>query len=467
MTRILEIAIAAAALVGGVLSVGVAQAQQEQYLILAKNKGFSEGFEAAVQAAGGVVDFKLSAIGVATASSADPDFAAKASAIAELEAVAPDLMLEAGNPLLAAAVAPADVAEPSPSADDLSYLQWGLGAIGAPEAWEAASVLGNPGACGAGVRVAVLDLGIDLTHPDLWPNLNFDLSCSLVDEPLQYQTGGLLPFAHGSATAGIIAAADDGAGIVGVAPQAEIVHVNVGLDSTGHIASSAAMAGIYYAANIGADVINMSFGGYFWRSGAFFIDAKATAAHVTAWKRATQYAHDQGATMIASAGNYAINRDFDADLVLLPGDLPHVIEVSATGPVGWLSDPDTNLDVPAPYTNYGQSAIDLTAPGGTSSAPHPTRAFWPFEFSPDTPDWAFDLVLTTDHDGSWSWVSGTSFAAPHVAGVAALIIGANGGSMHPEQVRTILQRSADDLGKPGNDDFYGAGRVNALRAVLE
>ena len=52
--------------------------------------------------------------------------------------------------------------------------------------------------------------------------------------------------------------------------------------------------------------------------------------------------------MIASAGNYAINRDFDADLVLLPGDLPHVIEVSAAGPVAWLSDPDTNLDLPAP-----------------------------------------------------------------------------------------------------------------------
>ena len=62
---------------------------------------------------------------------------------------------------------------------------------------------------------------------------------------------------------------------------------------------------------------------------------------------------------------------------------------------------------------------------------------------------------------------GTSMAAPHVAGVAALVIEANGGSLHPDQVRTILERSADDLGKPGNDDFYGAGRVNALRAVLQ
>ena len=81
--------------------------------------------------------------------------------------------------------------------------------------------------------------------------------------------------------------------------------------------------------------------------------------------------------------------------------------------------------------------------------------------------WAFDLVLVADQKKSWVWASGTSFAGPHVAGVAALVIGAHGGSLDPDQVRTILEQSADDLGKPGNDDFYGAGRVNALRAVLQ
>ena len=58
-------------------------------------------------------------------------------------------------------------------------------------------------------------------------------------------------------------------------------------------------------------------------------------------------------------------------------------------------------------------------------------------------------------------------AAPHVVGVAALVIEANGGALTPDQVRTILERTADDLGKPGNDDFYGRGRVNALSAVLQ
>jgi lantibiotic leader peptide-processing serine protease len=231
--------------------------------------------------------------------------------------------------------------------------------------------------------------------------------------------------------------------------------------------SAMLIVGIYYAAMNGADVINMSLGGYYTQSGwvvypanpsrSFFVGAKAIAAHVNAHKWATEYAHWRGATLIASAGNHAIDRDHVADLIHLPSDLPQVIQVSATGPSGWKLNLDTNLDLSAPYTDYGQSAIDLAAPGGLSPQPHPTRSYWPLDPSINPPDWAFDLVLVADHSGGWSWVSGTSFSAPHVADVAALIIGANGGSMHPDQVRSILERSADDLGKPGNDDFYAPG----------
>ncbi len=100
------------------------------------------------------------------------------------------------------------------------------------------------------------------------------------------------------------------------------------------------------------------------------------------------------------------------------------------------------------------------------------------------PACVFDMVLSTssrfgdasqnlpevpyEPNGTWAWLCGTSMAAPHLVGVAALVIEANGGpgAITPDRVRTLLQQSADDLGKPGNDDFYGLGRVNALRAVL-
>lgn len=466
----------AVAFAAALSNASISPAQEMPYLILAKNQGFSAGFEEAVRAAGGVVQFKLPDIGVAAASSADPEFATKAEAIPELETVVPDITFPAVN---LPTGSPGDAAEPAADATDLSYLQWSLDAVQVREAWQAAAATGNPGARGDGARVFVIDGGIDVNHPDLVRNLNTELSLSLVyGETLQYQPGGPVPFAHGSATVGIIAAADGPeGGIAGVAPEAEVVLVKVLRDSTGTASSAACIYGVYYAARNGADVVNMSLSSYFTSSGwvvspsdpsrSFFVGAKAISAHVNAWKWAVAFANYKGATVVASAANNGIDRDHTADLIHVPGDLPGVIQVSATGPVNWLSDPDTDLDVPAPYTDFGQSVIDLAAPGGNSPYPHPTRAYWPFVLDPAPPAWAFDLVLTSDHNGGWCWVSGTSFSAPYVSGVAALVIANHGGSLHPDQVRTILEKSADDLGKPGNDDFYGAGRVNALRAVMQ
>ncbi|MFH0757602.1 MAG: S8 family serine peptidase [Bacteroidota bacterium] len=168
--------------------------------------------------------------------------------------------------------------------------------------------------------------------------------------------------------------------------------------------------------------------------------------------RAITFAYQNGTTVITSAGNDAIDFDHSADLMHLPSGAAHAISISATAPYGWAYDQDTNLDEFASYTNFGQSEIDFAAPGGDFD--------WPLDY------WYYDMVLSTGN-GGWYWGAGKSMAAPHATGVAALIIGKNGGSMDPAKVEAALKASADDLGKPGNDDYYGQGRVNAFRAVTQ
>jgi len=131
-------------------------------------------------------------------------------------------------------------------------------------------------------------------------------------------------------------------------------------------------------------------------------------------------------------------------------DCGRILSISATGPVGWGLDPTVDLDTSACYTNYG-SAIDYSAPGG-NFALYPGSQWW------------LDMVFSTFPDG-WAWMAGTSMATPHVSGVAALIIEANGHRLTPSQVESILRQSADDLGKHGRDEWYGRGRVNAAQAV--
>ena len=149
---------------------------------------------------------------------------------------------------------------------------------------------------------------------------------------------------------------------------------------------------------------------------------------------------------------------------------PHVIAVSATGPVGFALGA-TNYDRPASYTNFGQSAVDFAAGGGDAALPGNASCSVPRNPSGSitTACWVFDLVIAPCRGGpastsSYCFAAGTSMAAPAVSGVAALIIGKYG-RVGPAEVERRLRQSADDLGKPGNDDFYGSGRVNAFRAT--
>jgi subtilisin family serine protease len=442
------------------------EASSSTYILIAAGDALPAGLAEQVSARGGSITSALPEIGVAIATSSDADFAASAASIAGLRSAVPDVAL-AQEPETAALVE-----NPPTSGDNDRFfdMQWGLDAIDAPEAWAT-------GARGRAVRVAVLDSGIDIDHPDLAPNLNLALSRSFMPGlPVAAPPTGPPSFTgpphHGTWVAGIIAAADNGVGTIGVAPEAELVALRVCPDNARGCPDSAVLAALVYAGQINADVINLSLQATLERRG--FVDRDGTSVSaadvaelLVAFTRAFDFAHRQGATIVTIAGNQARDLDTDQDTVQLFAQLPHAITVAATGPRGWGSDPSTDLNLPACYTNYGQSVVDLAAPGGNidCSLPFPPPLPWSWCTVVVTlPCWTFDPVVGPSING-WSFNWGTSAAAPHVAGVAALVIGAHGGQMNPDAVEAILRASADDLGKPGVDDYYGHGRVNAARAV--
>jgi lantibiotic leader peptide-processing serine protease len=312
----------------------------------------------------------------------------------------------------------------------------------------------------------VIDGGIYSNHIDIKPNLDVAHSRSFVaGKPFNSDVG---TFWHATHVAGIIAAAANDIGTVGIAPKATIIGVKA-LDN-GSGSFGAIINAIYYAATpiaqggAGADIINMSLG-------AGFASNEAGAVQLTnALSKATTYAYQQGVTVIAAAGNNAVDIDHTANLIFVPAQSTDVIAVAATGPIGFGLGA-TNYDHPASYTNFGQSAISFAGPGGDNVLPgngvctfaiHPAGVGAQF-------CWVLDMVMAPCRGGptsiaSYCWADGTSMASPAVAGVAALVVGKNG-PMPPAQLESILRRSADDLGKSGNDDYYGRGRVNAGRAV--
>jgi subtilisin family serine protease len=509
---------AMAILIAGLLTLpSYAQSQDASYLVLLNQNGKqSKNFSKDVELAGGTIKVKIDQIGVAFVSSANPDFKATLARARGVQGVAYSLPALKREDIIAFQAPQVETAQLGEN-EEWFPLQWGLDAVRAPQAWAA-------GATGAGVRVAVLDSGIDHDNVDLVPNLNQVLSRSFlaceevwveeiedfVPNPncvgdfedwriretneFQYDYGWF--FNHGTHVAGTIAAADlNGAGqVVGVAPDAEIVAIKVCTEFATWCTDEAILPGIIYAADIGADIINMSIGGITDRNPSEICKqirdedlgmpcgevVSSTQALHNAYRRAFQYANRHNTTVIVAAANNGLDADHTGSLLFHFGDFPNVLGISALGPIGIALPAIVNDEGDAPpeqvagsdtlasYSNYGRSIIDFGAPGGN------VDLYWSLTDPNNTmceragfvfPCHYFDQVVSDNVDDSIYFASGTSMAAPHAAGVAAIIVGLNGGDMTPQRLRTAMKRYADDLGTPGHDETYGDGRVNAGAAT--
>lgn len=338
------------------------------------------------------------------------------------------------------------------------YIQWAPQAVKAPDAWAA-------GCTGKGARVAIIDGGIHSAHLDLVANLDVPASRSFVPGFAFNEDTGT--FWHGTHVAGIVAAADNSIGTVGIAPEATIIGVKALHSGSGAFAWI--ISAILYAATPlaegggGADIINMSLGADFARNDP---DARGLVA---ALNKAVNFADRFGVLVVSSAGNDAYDLDHTGNLVTVPAQSGSGIAISATGPVGFAYGA-TNFRRIASYTNYGNSVINVAAPGGDFVYPTNELCTLPRSVSGTvtTACWVFDMVLSTSRGGatsttSYSWAAGTSMAAPAASAVAAIIKQMNPG-ISLGALKTKLQQTADDEGKKGNDPFYGKGFVNAARA---
>jgi subtilisin family serine protease len=266
---------------------------------------------------------------------------------------------------------------------------WHYEMINAPKTWE------NGTTGSDAVRVAILDTGIDYDHESLAEFVNTDLGKSFVSNTFNDGNG------HGTHVAGTIASTGS---VSGVMQEADLIPVKV-LSDEGSGSLSAIQKGILYAADQGADVVNMSIGG---------------GGYSQAMADACQTAVNRGTVVIAASGNESNSS------VSYPSRYDSVISVGAV---------DSNKQK-ANFSNYG-SELDVVAPGVN--------------------------IYSTYYGNRYNKLSGTSMASPHVAGVAGLMRSANR-DISVNEVRSALINTAEDA---GNSNYYGAGIVDAYRAVAE
>jgi subtilisin family serine protease len=449
-----------------------------RYLVVFGPERVPADFADRVAKLGGDVEASLEPIGVASVTGLTATAATELAAGADIRAVEADpvvTMVEkdtgADDASIEAtasdAIAPADAAA-SPTAAQFYGRQWNLPAVSAPQAWAA----GHFGS--RDVLVAILDTGIDYLHPDLAGLVDLERSKSFVPEEdalVEARFPGRLPFSdlywHGTAVGSVVAS--NAKILAGVTRDVTLIAVKIWNRSfQGPIGRL--LAGIVYAADQGADVINVS--------GGYDRDKSKNPGMVAAFERAANYAFRKGTLLVSASFNDAADLDHNGDLVRFPCQAAHAICASATGPTAGVAiiGPWTDIDARAlnaqgSYSGFGRSAIGVAAPGG-SGEPGQFRRFWaacPTTWTETTEPLAckFEECRRLDAARRRDCVAqgrGTSFAAPTVAGLAALLVGQLGDG-NPALIRARILESADDLGEPGTDPYYGRGRINIARAL--
>jgi lantibiotic leader peptide-processing serine protease len=469
-----------------------AMADAETYIVLYEQYAVPGTAGRTITNAGGTLVASYAPIGVAIARSDNPSFAATVRATKGVHDVAATsglavkldgaLAVDSADPDVSVPAAPT----PAPGGDNLSGLQWDMDQIHAPDA--RAINGGSPS-----VVVGDIDTGIDYTHPDLAPNVDDARSVNCVSgAPVQGMVAAYDDNGHGTHTAGTIAAAKNGIGIVGVAPNVKIAGIKAG-NADGFFFPEAVVCAFMWVATKNIQVTNNSYFADPW-----LFDCRNDPTQRAIWeaeRRAIAYAMQKGAVVVAAAGNMAddlthptqdvtspdnttpITRSITNACAVVPVEIPGVVGVTANG----------NLKLKSFYSSYGIGSIEVTAPGGdsllqrTAASPNGrVLSTWP----------AAQPCARKVVDGGavYCYLQGTSMASPHVAGVAALI--ASTGVASPAAVAARLVNTADPLACPtdpsiyaffpsisngaaqtcvggiGYNGFNGKGQVDALAAVL-